>query len=344
MTPELFIEQAKTLLKTVGFCGEIEIIPIDGGGNNRVYLTRQDNRIIGVIKQYYHAKENLRDRLSSEYSFSKFLWDHNVHQIPMPIACDPLTHLAFFNYIDGRKITSEEMTKNHIDQAIGFFHAINLFRTSDSANGLQDAAEACFSLAGHINLTEKRIMNLKNFAGSSPTDKKAQKFIQHELIPAWEIIRENAVKMANVSNIVPRELIPTINKRLSPSDFGFHNALIDKKGTLYFMDFEYAGWDDPTKMICDFFCQPAIPVPEHFFPYIIEKVVSGMDDAEIQRQRIEMLLPVYQIKWCCIVMNEFLPRGTSRRKFMENISEPESKKEEQLLKARNIIRKVSQDL
>ena len=25
-----------------------------------------------------------------------------------------------------------------------------------------------------------------------------------------------------------------------------------------FIDFEYAGWDDPSKLICDFFCQPAV--------------------------------------------------------------------------------------
>ena len=30
---------------------------------------------------------------------------------------------------------------------------------------------------------------------------------------------------------------------LSPSDFGFHN-IISKNQKLYFIDFEYAGWDD----------------------------------------------------------------------------------------------------
>jgi thiamine kinase-like enzyme len=42
---------------------------------------------------------------------------------------------------------------------------------------------------------------------------------------------------------------------VSPSDLGFHNILKYKK-KLYFYDFEYAGLDDPIKLICDFFWHP----------------------------------------------------------------------------------------
>ena len=52
---------------------------------------------------------------------------------------------------------------------------------------------------------------------------------------------------------------------LSPSDFGFHNAILANDGRLRFIDFEYAGWDDPSKLICDFFCQPAVPAPPQAF-------------------------------------------------------------------------------
>src|SRR5258708_29751946 len=41
--------------------------------------------------------------------------------------------------------------------------------------------------------------------------------------------------------------------------FGFHNALLRPSQELCFLDFEYAGHDDPAKMVGDFFSQPAIP-------------------------------------------------------------------------------------
>ena len=41
--------------------------------------------------------------------------------------------------------------------------------------------------------------------------------------------------------------LPKETRCLSPSDFGFHNALLEATGKLRFVDFEYAGWDDPAK-------------------------------------------------------------------------------------------------
>ena len=42
-------------------------------------------------------------------------------------------------------------------------------------------------------------------------------------------------------------------RTLSPSDFGFHNALRTPAGTMVFLDFEYFGWDDPAKTGFGFF-------------------------------------------------------------------------------------------
>ncbi len=40
---------------------------------------------------------------------------------------------------------------------------------------------------------------------------------------------------------------------VSPSDFGFHNALLDDGGAISFLDFEYSGRDDPAKLDLRFF-------------------------------------------------------------------------------------------
>ena len=39
---------------------------------------------------------------------------------------------------------------------------------------------------------------------------------------------------------------------MSPSDFGLQNTLFTKN-KLFFIDFEYAGLDDPAKCLLDFF-------------------------------------------------------------------------------------------
>jgi hypothetical protein len=337
MTSKIFVNEVTAFLKATGYPEPFELSPMARGVNNRLFLIRRNNQISAVLKQYYHYKGNLRDRLSSDYGFSRFLWDHGIHQIPRPLACEPLHHLALFDYIDGKKMVHSEITSQHIDQVLDFYFAINNCRASDDAILLPNASEACFSLIEHIRLTEMRIQNLQKIQVLSETDKRAEQFILEELLPTWERVKYTACKKAEGDNFVLDEKVTDGDMRLSPSDFGFHNVLVDKDGALIFMDFEYAGWDDPAKMVCDLFCQPEIPIPRKFHLYIREQIVKDLSNPEMQGKRIEILLPVYEIKWCCIVLNEFLPRGRSRRAFMKNTLNPEVKKDEQLQKAMNIV-------
>ena len=63
------------------------------------------------------------------------------------------------------------------------------------------------------------------------------------------------------------------------------NALLaasDKK--LRFLDFEYAGWDDPAKLIGDFFCQPAIPAPHSEFErFVVLRQEAGVSTEQFGR-------------------------------------------------------------
>jgi thiamine kinase-like enzyme len=93
---------------------------------------------------------------------------------------------------------------------------------------------------------------------------------------------------------------------------------------LHFVDFEYAGWDDPAKLICDFYNQPRIPAGlanlAHELPLWAD--ACGWTATSLN-ERVRFLSPLYVIKWCCILMNEFLPDGAKRRIFSgeEDISE-----------------------
>ena len=103
---------------------------------------------------------------------------------------------------------------------------------------------------------------------------------------------------------------------VSPSDFGFHNALADGRN-LSFLDFEYAGRDDPAKLVCDFFCQPEVPVPQTYFSCAVERIVAGLGLPDPHRLRCAALLDLYRVKWTCIILNHFLPLGAARRSFAD---------------------------
>jgi hypothetical protein len=122
---------------------------------------------------------------------------------------------------------------------------------------------------------------------------------------------------------------------LSPSDFGFHNALRGEDGRLAFLDFEYAGWDDPAKLVCDFFFQMAVPAPRQCFDEFARGVAALVPDVAGTLARVELLRPLFGLKWCCIVLNHFSRIDLARRAFA--VSDAPSGKAGQLEKARRLF-------
>jgi len=137
------------------------------------------------------------------------------------------------------------------------------------------------------------------------------------LRPAWTSIRERIAGDAQTLGIAPDAPLAAGEICLSPSDFGFHNSLIDEAGRFTFIDFEYAGRDDPAKLICDFFCQPALPVPLIHYERFAGRIFDGLELSAPHPARCRSLLDAYRIKWVCIILNDFLPVGAARRAFAD---------------------------
>ena len=185
----------------------------------------------------------------------------------------------------------------------------------------------------HIECVERRVARLRSIGSDTALDREAGAFVREELQPLWQRTRARLLDFGK-SKIEMR--LANEERCLSPSDFGFHNALLAADGRVRFFDFEYAGWDDPAKLVCDFFCQPDIPAGlghwEMFVDGLIESSVISRDSAE----RATELLPAYQVKWCCIVLNDFVPGDQVRREFSLG-EDVESRKSGQLRKARRTV-------
>jgi hypothetical protein len=111
--------------------------------------------------------------------------------------------------------------------------------------------------------------------------------------------------------------IPPAERCVSPSDFGFHNALSGADGSLRFIDFEYAGWDDPAKMVCDFFLQPALPVDTVHYDHFFAGTLGDWPGVERLAVRAKLMQPLFALKWCCIMLNPFLPDLAARARFAD---------------------------
>jgi len=332
-------ERIAAMLAEAGLPPEFQLSSLPGGANNRVYRL-ECGQVAVLLKVYFRHPDDPRDRMGAEFAFSRFAWDRGLRCLPRPLACDRDAGAALYEFVDGRLVTADELEMSEVEQAVEFYRGLNRHKSHPAAKELPRGSEACFALTEHMACVERRLARLRTFDDSTPIGQEAAQFVRKELTPAWEQIRQQLVAQAVVWGLSLDASIPPEDEGLSPSDFGFHNAIRQADGRLRFIDFEYAGWDDPGKTVCDFLCQPAVPVPEKCAERFAEALVAELSEPAMHLRRIALLLPVYRVKWCCILLNEFLPVSNERRAFAREGQDRNDRKTIQLEKARHALRLV----
>jgi thiamine kinase-like enzyme len=307
-------EEFRSALLKCGVTGQFSLSPVTGGGNNRLYAI-ETNANKFLLKRYFRPPRDLRNRRETEFAFSTFLWNNGIRCIPKPLDTSEEYGWAMYEFIEGKRPI--EVTDAHVNQGLDFFIAINTFRSFAESTNLPEASEACFSIHEHVSIVEKRIDRLKRILPSDEIDKKALLFASEDLWKTWQEWKHRIYSTCDRAHIDCSLALSRNDRILSPSDFGFHNALQLSDGTLRFVDFEYAGWDDPAKTVGDFFNQVSIPVPLIYYEQFVRSISALVHNGDRFLVRSKLLFPLYRIKWCCIVLNHFVPVEAERRHFAD---------------------------
>jgi hypothetical protein len=314
------------------------ILPCTRGGNNRTFRLETSTQTF-ALKEYFRQENDKRDRLHSEFAFLTYAYQAAVGKTPCAYVKDENAGLALYEFIQGEPIKAGEVTKQDVLQAAEFFCALNNSDMKNKALSLPYASEACFSIQEHLDLVNTRIVNLSQINAEIAEDQQAQEFIQ-ELSNRWRDIVKGVIDGAAKYKLSVDTPLTQQNRCLSPSDFGFHNALKTADNNIRFLDFEYAGWDDPAKMVGDFFSQLAVPVPAEYFDEFTKIVMQPFPDASNLQHRAQLLRKVYEVKWCCIALNVFIPVNLARRKFANPELNIVDLKKAQLAKAETLIQRL----
>lgn len=309
------------------------------GGNNLVFDIDLSGRHL-LAKKYYRSPQDPRDRLGAEWAFIAYARTLGLSDVPAAIACDEVHGIGLYEFIEGRKLSSDEIEPSHVKAAARFFLALNDGHRLESGKSLPVASEACFSLAAHIDLIERRLARLQTI---DATDDLSREAVSHvaDMIGRWREIRYTIEQQAGRLQFGLRDDLPENHRCISPSDFGFHNALMKPDGRVIFIDFEYSGWDDPAKMAADFFCQPQVPVSMKFFDKFLDQTMMFSSASDELKERSRILLPAQRTKWACIMLNDFLPDAARRRQFANPLADVTARKRHQLDKTAAALRSLT---
>lgn len=312
--------------------------PLSASGNNRVFTLQCDGDTL-VLKWYFHDAADTRDRLGAEYAFLEHAWNSGLRCIPQPLGKDLNTHLALYEFVPGRKLEAHEVDAAAMQQAARFFALLNSPLSRAQALALPPASEACFSVTEHFAMVDARLARLVDMPVESDVDRAAADFVSH-LTAYWADTKPRILQGCGALTLSRDGALPAAERCLSPSDFGFHNALVRPDGSLCFIDFEYAGWDDPAKAVGDFFSHPGVAVPhDHFEPFLAQ-ALAPFGNAQQMAARVRLLEPISQVKWCCIILNEFLPAAARRRNFANPVTDAIAQKQSQLGKAITLFKSL----
>jgi hypothetical protein len=330
------------LLSQAGIDAVIHAVtPSNIGGNNRIYRVETSKGIFSA-KQYFRHEGDQRDRLSAEYDFLQYAGKVTPSFVPQSYARIREAGWALYENIEGAHICAGQVEWSHVQQAVTFFQALNESISRKAARSLPLASEAVFSVADHLDIVSGRIDCLHEvLSNANDRDRAAIQFLE-ELQYFWTVLASQTEAAAAEAGGLNKPLDKE-QYCISPSDFGFHNALKKANGDIQFIDFEYAGFDDPAKMAGDFFAQLAVPVPAEFYDRFVQLTMQSFPDPHHLIWRAKLLQPIHQVKWCCIAMNVFLPVHMARRKFANLQLDETVFKQVQLNKSKQILKKLKQE-
>lgn len=278
---------------------------IGRGGNSRVYLVTCDDSSRYALKAYAGPTMDGRDRLRVEFGALEFLKKKGVKCVPAPVHADFGKRLGLYEYIEGEPSLDNFKKFDGLGQALNFVEALKKMRGSYGASNLYPAAEACFSVTGLVDSISGRFQRLD--AAMNGKHNGLEKFLSGRAIPSVAQLAKRAEGIMERGGLSSNGQLPDVLRTLSPSDFGFHNAITRPGGEIVFLDFEYFGWDDPAKMICDFILHPAMNLDKETKRRFVAETrrIFGEDDG--LGARLSAMLPLFGMKWAAIMLNEFLP-------------------------------------
>ncbi len=324
-------ETAAAIARHLLASDRITVQRVQGGGNNRVYRVQTVGAADRALKLYAPPGTNREDalgRLQREYGGLAFLAPHLPGRVPAAIAVDWDNLAAIYDWVEGSRpaLTAPEERRPQDIRAVTAFIAdlkhlslkhLSLRHLSNPAQQAEStfdktAREACLSAQELLRQVHSRIENLSAITG----EPALQQMLAEEMRPIFDLAAERLESWYAAAGLAPDQDLDAGRRILSPSDFGFHNALRRPDGGLTFIDFEYFGWDDPVKLLADVLWHPAMRLSEDERGHFLTTCLTALEPEDPDLPgRLQAQFPLYGLRWAAILLNEFFPERWQRRVF-----------------------------
>ncbi len=283
-------------------------IPLRDGGNNCLYQLGCSDGSRWALKTYGRDDPAARQRVQREAAFVHALCDQGVTQVAAPRADGDDWLLSA--WLDGEPVTAEDDAA--WQQLFAFLRRLDAVGRELDEDALPAAAHARFSLNAFVAQIQQRFDAIETACANDPLLKEVRSFVLANLATELLQMKKEFKLFCRDHQLQPDALLAPDLRFPSPSDFGFHNAL-QVNGRLKFVDFEYAGWDDPAKLLADMVHHLGFTTPYARRLAMVQDFIATRGDDPGLGLRFQAVHDLVGLEWILIVLNVALPDERRRK-------------------------------
>ncbi len=282
---------------------------IKTGMNNGVFVLRSNTNERLVAKFYTKDERNCLER---ERKACGFLYRNNF-SVPRIVMSDNDYGFAVYTFIDGKPKQSGELTKKEVRSLIDLIVDLQQFRLDDSTKIFNLGVHAQLSYDDVIAMNVSRLEKIKSALLGDKLDLQVGIFLESTGI-VEEISRLAETRMRKWRGI--RWQLGSSDLRLSPIDFGIHNALFKENNLSGVVDLEYFGWDDPLKAVSDFIAHDSsLSLSDQMKIDAVDYYIRKKDLSIAEQQRLNLLIDMTNIEWITIYLQSLTSEYIKKRMF-----------------------------
>ncbi len=283
---------------------------LQGGINNQVFFCKAAEDSF-VLKGYAAHRVGEHNRFKAEVEFLNYARAVAPEFVPQLLGSDAASRSLVLENLDGERFQEgTHPSLDDIDCAANFLWRLNedLELAKRHVNG--SAADGFLRITDHLRNVEKRASKMTAEHLSANFRAKGEaliKCVRREL----DYLQESTEQLITKDHF-ENALNPNA-RCVSPSDFGFHNAIRTPQGIKFF-DFEFSGWDDPVKAVADFDLQPRVSLSlrARALSKALPQWSKGL------AERYDVLFPILKLKWACIILAVLNPDRHAQITALDN--------------------------
>lgn len=305
---------ARELEKAMG-AQMLEYESIRSARNNRVGRVKLTDGTTVVAKRYCRAQAAGRDTATAEQQALHVLATNGVAHIPKSLLFDAKSRLGIFSDVGQHAVALNDINVRKIDEAVDFMRTLIRVGSGLRSADFRDAEEARLCLADYPAALHRRLNRLRQ-AVTGGAGEGCEGWMELLNGPVQRLVHKATERFTHVMQRTQTDVNARFARReliLSPSDFGFHNAVVGSDGALNFVDFEYFGWDDPAKLLADFVHHAGHQVSWILCKRFVIGVCSALEHGHSVLKRWHQVVDLVGVEWLLIVLNVVDPEILAQR-------------------------------